>query len=794
MIKSYMLIGFRNIRKHFSYSLINIAGLGLGLATCLLLATWIRHEVSYDGFHESADRVYRATLEMSFGGQSNAIPSTPNKLLAVLRANHPGIENGVRLYDLAAYSPFVVQYGDAMFQESRFSYADSTFFQVLTFPLLKGNATKALSAPYSVVITETIAKKYFGVEDPLGKTLKVNTRNDYTVTGVVADVPSNSSLQFDFIASFHSIGYGRDEPQWSNANFLTFIKVSEQTDLAGITEQLNRQVKTEMASELTGAGDYIRFSFIPIKDIHLAEGGHQAYVYIFSAIGLLILVIACINYVNLSTARAADRAKEVGIRKVAGALRTQLFAQFIGESLLITFLAFITAVLLAEGMLPVFNAVTGIPFSPMTFLDPVFAGSALLVLTVIGILSGAYPALAISAFRPVTILKGVFKFSGRGICLRRSLVVTQFTISIALIVSTLVIYKQLTFIRTKQLGYDKENTIMLPLDSKTEAVYEQLKTELLRTGQVTHVARASEAPTEIKGGYGLVVEGATRSHDLMTTAITVDTEFIPAFAMTLKAGRNFTDADFRNVKADSTQHASAFIVNEAALHALAIDPEKALGTRIRLSGRSGEIVGIVSNFHFASMRKAIEPLVLFDEVEQFNYLFIRLNAGNTKTALATVQQICHEIIPHRPFEYRFIDQQYATLYDAEERMGSVFIGFASLAIIIACLGLLGLVSFSVAQKTKEIGIRKVLGATPAGIVLLVTRDFTRLIGIAIALGLPLAYYVMNQWLNDFVYKTDIGIAPLIAAPILCMVIAFGTSAYQALKAAWIDPANTLRNE
>jgi len=793
MIKSYLLIGFRSLRKHFSYSVINILGLGLGLATCLLLVMWIRHELSYDRFHRDGERLYRATLAFSFGGQADVMGVTPNKLLAELRRQHAGIESGVRVYEQSTFRPFVVQHGEAIFQEGRFSYADSTFFQVFSFNLLQGNVDKALAEPNSVVITEAMARKYFGTEDPLGKILKVNNKADYIVTGVIADVPSNSTLQFDFMASFHSVAYGRDEPQWFPANFLTYIKVRERADLAGITALINQQMKTELASELTGAGDYIRVSFLPMADVHLAEGGHKVYVYIFSAIAILILVIACINYVNLSTARAADRAKEVGIRKVAGALRTQLFAQFIGESVLVTFLAFVTALLLAGGMLPVFNSITGKSFSPAAFLNPVFLAVSIFMLTVIGILSGAYPALAISAFKPASILKGSFKFSGKGIWLRRTLVVTQFTISIALMISTLVIYKQLRYISSKQLGYNKENTIILPLDRQTEAVFDQLRTELITSGRVTAVSRASEVPTEIEAGYGLVVEG-TQAPDRMVTAITVDTAFIPTFGMSLKMGRNFTETDFRKVKADTTNRSSAFIVNETALKALAIDANKAIGTRLRLSGRSGEIIGVVNDFHFASLRKPIEPIVLFDEVEQFNYFFVRLDGRDTKVALEAVKNICHEIIPHRPFEYRFVDQQYAALYDAEERMASVFIGFASLAIIIAGLGLLGLVSFSAAQKTKEIGIRKVLGATPASIVMLVTKDFSKLIVVAIALALPLAYYIMSQWLSDFAYKTEIGVAPLLLAPVICIGIAFLSSAYQALRAAWIDPADTLRSE
>lgn len=610
---------------------------------------------------------------------------------------------------------------------------------------------------------------------------------------MIKDIPSNSSISFNFLGSFHSIAYGRETPQWFPANFLTFIKAGKNTDLGAIESKINNQIKTELASELTGEGDYIRYKFIPISDIHLVEAGRVVYVYIFSAIALLILAIACINYINLSTARAADRAKEVGIRKVVGALRNQLFGQFIGESVLITFLAYIVALLMVETLLPGFNAITGANFPPSVFFDLGFLMASFVILLAIALLAGAYPAFAISSFRPVSILKGNFKSSGRGILLRRVLVVTQFTISIALIVSTLVIYKQLSFIRDRELGYNKENSITIPLDQKTAAVYDQLKTELIKSGKVSFVSRASEAPTDIHAGYGVSVGGAN-PRDIMTTAITVDTEFIPAFNMEIIAGRNFTDGDFLKVNADTSRNSSSFILNETAIKELYIDPANAIGQRITLSGRSGEIIGIVKDFHFASMREKIKPLVLFNEVDQFDQIFVRMNPEDVRGALAEIKKICQTLVTHRPFEYEFIDQKYAALYDAENRISTIFICFAALAIVIASLGLLGLVSFSAAQKTKEIGIRKVLGATAPGIVLLITKDFTKLILIAIVLGLPISYYLMSQWLADFAYKTEIGVGPVVIASLLCMVIAFGTAGFQAIKAALIDPARTLRNE
>jgi putative ABC transport system permease protein len=793
MIKNYLLIGFRNLRKHFSYSLINIFGLGLGLATCLLLVTWIKHELSFDRFHDDSDRIYRSSLEMSFGGQINHLYQSPNKLLPVIKENFPDVENGTRFYDRTGHTPFIIQYQTERFQEGKFSYADSTFFKVLTFEFIEGNPDKALAEPNTAVITESIAKKYFGNESATGKVIKVNSATDYTITGVIKDIPSNSSITFDFVGSFHSVSYGKETPQWFPANFLTFIKAGRNTDINAIATKVNDRVKMELASELTGEGDYIRFGFLPIADIHLVEAGRIVYVYIFSAIALLILGIACINYINLSTARAADRAKEVGIRKVVGALRNQLFGQFIGESVLITFMAFFVALLIVETLLPGFNLITGSNFPPTVFFDPAFLLISLVVLVAIALLAGAYPAFAISAFKPVSILKGNFKYSGRGILLRRILVVTQFTISIGLIVSTLVIYKQLSFIRNRDLGYSKENSIAIPLDKKTAEIYEQLKTELIKSGKIVAVSRASESPTDIHAGYGVSVGGAN-PRDIMTTAITVDTEFVPAFGMQIIAGRNFTEGDFLKVEADTTRNSSSFILNQSAIRDLYIDPEKAIGQRITLSGRSGEIIGIVKDFHFASMREKIKPLVLFNEVRQFDHVFIKMNPEDVPGSLEVIKKICQTTITHRPFEYEFVDEKYAALYDAEDKISTIFIGFATLAIIIASLGLLGLVSFSAAQKTKEIGIRKVLGATAPSIVLLITKDFTRLILIAIVIGLPLSYYLMSEWLSDFAYKTEIGLGPVLIASLVCIVIAFGTAGFQAVKAALLDPAETLRNE
>jgi putative ABC transport system permease protein len=798
MLKNYLIISFRNLHKHLSYSLINIFGLGLGLSAFLLLLVWIQHELSYDQFHKNSDRLYRASMEYSFGGQVASTSVSPTALLPTLQKNFPEIENGTRVYNPASYSPFVVKGNDAIFQEDHFYYADSTFFKIFSYPLIVGNADKVLNDLYTVVITQSTAKKYFGDENPVGKTLTINGAQDYEITGVVKDAPENSYLQFDFIASFHSLRAGREEPIWWSANYQTYLLLDKNADLNLIQRKTNSIVKDVLASELTNEGDYVRYNFLRLKDIHLHSPysaemetvGDIQYVYIFSCIAALILLIACVNYINLATARASDRAKEVGIRKVVGALRKQLFFQFLGESIVITILAFLLAFLVTQLTLPFFNTLTGQELSSTIFYQPSFLGFCFMLLAGIALLSGTYPAFVITAFKPVSILKGNFKFSGKGIWLRKFLVVGQFSISVILIVGTLVILKQLDFIQHKKLGYNKENTIILPLDQKTDQVYDQLKTEFLRSGHALFVGRATESPTQIKGGYGLNTD-ETSDRGIIATGVSVDADYLNALGMEIISGRNFTEGDFKKVKSDTL---FSFIVNESALQALFIAPDEAIGTKARVSGREGEIVGVVKDFHFNSLHQAIGPLVMFNEDEQYNFIFVKLNEEDLQKSLESLKGICATLIPHRPFEYDFVDQQFEALYDDEQRMGSIFSVFATLAIVIACLGLLGLVSFSATQKTKEIGIRKVLGATASNIVVLITRDYTRLVLIAMVIGLPVAYWMMTQWLSDFAYKTEIGIWPVLLASIVCIVIAFGTASYQAIKAAFLNPASTLRNE
>jgi putative ABC transport system permease protein len=794
MLGNYFLIALRNLRKHFSYSLINVAGLGLGLATCLLLSLWIRHELSYDTFHTKLDRIYRPSMEYSFGGQTKSVSVSPTIVLPTLQREFGEIETGVRLFNSSAFRPYIVRKGDVMFEESKFYFADSTLFDVFDFKLVSGDPKTALVGKNNLVLTQTMAKKYFGNADPVGQTLNLNNKEEFVVTGVVEDLPSNSMIRFDFVGSFSSLGR---ELQWWSANYQTYVVVTRQADVAALEDKFNEIVKKALASE-TAAGDYVKYHFMPMKDIYLRSSiqepeltGSIDYVYIFSAIAILILVIACINYVNLATAKAADRAKEVGVRKVVGALRKQLVVQFVGESVIITSVAFIVALFLSSAALPLFNGLTGKYFTQAAVFEPGFLLISLVVLAAIALMSGSYPALVITGFKPVNILKGNFRTSVRGVWLRKSLVVFQFTVSIILVIGTIVIVKQVGYIQDKKLGYEKDNAVMLPYDRKTAEAFPQLKTELLRRGHITAVGRATEAPVSIKAGYSIKFPGKD-DRGMLTAAAPIDEGYIPATGIEIIAGRNFTENDGIKMNKDTV---CAFILNETALKDLGIDFDKAIGTQLKMNGRNGELVGVMRDFHFASLHEKIKPLVFFVSPGEYNWYFVRLGVGNPEAALQDLKEATATLTPHRPFEYKFLSEKYAALYTSEQKMSSVCSAFATLAIIIACLGLLGLVAFAAAQKTKEIGIRKVMGASAPSIVVLITKDFTTLVLSAIVLGVPLAWYLMEQfWLVNFEYRTNIGPWPFVFAAFGCLVVSFGTAAYQAIKASMINPAHTLRNE
>jgi len=798
MLRNYFLIAIRNIKRQWGYSLINILGLAVGLACCMLIGIYVFHELSYDTFNEKKEKLFRVNVTYSSSGRSGKMFMTPTALLPTMKREFTEVKEGVRVFNVSQFSPVIVQKENVKYQEEQFLYVDSTFFDVFSFKLTKGNPTTCLVKPNSLVITEESAAKYFAEEDPMGEVVKVDGK-DYTITGVLENLPNNSHIRFDFLASFSSLRASQSEI-WFSANYATYVEISSPEVARQLEDDITTAVNKMLGDKL---GDTtIDFELMPLTDIHLKSDvpnemqpqSDMRYIYIISVVGLLILVIACINYMNLATARSVERSREVGMRKVLGAVRKQLFYQFMGESAIITLLAMVIALIVVNISIVPFNQLTGKELSTTdVFSTPMLVGLGLVFL-IVTFLAGAYPAITLSSFTPSKVLKGRFTRSKTGSLMRKVLVVLQFSISIFLIIGTLVIYKQLNFMRDKKLGYDKENVIILPTDREVNKNFETIKTELEKREDVLSVSSASESPTDINGGYSIQIPSLL-DQSMSVNAVTVDKSFLETMDMQLVSGRNFTNTDhILAIKEKYEERKYAFIVNQELVDKLLQDEQNILGTTASLNGREGEIVGVVEDFHFTSLHRKINPLVLFIEPAQFNKLFIRIKSQNLQKTLVGIEEQCKTIVPDRPFIFQFMDDEYAAMYRNEVRLSNVFTVFAVLAIVIACLGLFGLVSFAVEQRNKEIGVRKVLGASIPSLFFLISKDFSKLVLIAFLLAAPIGYWLMDQWLTDFEYRTSIGVLPIVVSVVSAMMVAYITVSYQSIKAALLNPAETLRTE
>ncbi|MBK7869994.1 MAG: ABC transporter permease [Saprospiraceae bacterium] len=801
MLQNYFTIALRHLSRNKAYSFINIFGLAIGLACFILIATYVLFELSYDNFHEKGDRIFRLTSYGSFGGEAREFDSTPTAAYPTFTRQFPEVETGVRIYDVSGFSPMVVNYKDKLFEEAGFLFADSTFFDIFSFKVLRGNPNTLLDDLNAVVLTESAAKKYFGEEDPLDKSITTNGTTEYRVTGVVADAPANSQIKFDFIASFHTLEGWREEI-WSSANFTTYLQLNS----PNAAPELEKKIRTYMGTALgenMPANSFLTYVLQPMRDVHLrarVEGGLEPgsdirYVYIFSAIALLILAIACINYMNLSTARAAERAREVGVRKVIGALHNQLFQQFLGESTLVSFAALLLGLFGAYLLIPAFNQLTDRDMT-FVFLENPYALAGLIGIGVlVSLISGSYPAFMLSGFQPIRVLKGDFKTSGGGVQLRKVLVVFQFAVSIFLIVGTIVVQNQLAYIQNRKLGYNKDQVLVLPTDGKIRQNLERFKTEFEAIPNVQRVALGTETPTFVQGGYSIWGEGKPQDFQLGVRALAIDKDYVPVLDMNIVSGANFTDADYADVnKEDYKEKYYRFILNESAATALGWKSEEAVGKRVSLNGRQGEIKAVVEDFHFSSLHEAIGPLVMFIDNVQLNKILLKLDGDQISSAIAALQSKWKALAPHRPFDYQFLDEEFSNLYDTEERTGRIAATFAGLAIFIACLGLFGLTAFAAQQRTKEIGVRKVLGATITDIVTLLSKDFLLLVAISMLIAFPVAWWAMNNWLEDFVYRINVSWWIFALAGIGALAIALLTVSSQAIRAANTNPVESLRSE
>jgi putative ABC transport system permease protein len=790
MLFNYLKIAFRNLLRHKGFSFINISGLAIGMACSILILLWVQDELSFDRFHDRANNIYRIICGLPELDIHAAVSSAP--IAEAVKAKLPEIRNTVRI---SGYHSDLLQVGDRMFEEKQILYVDSTFLEMFSFPLVEGNPETALENPEGILITKGMAKKYFGEEDPLGKVIRKNHKDDFTVTGVLADVPDNSHLQFDFIQPMALLARTERDLKdnvWDNFNYYTYVLLDEKfqaspVNLKNIGDQVTKIYKAN-ESELK-----VEFQLQPLANIHLHSSlwadfpgqGNIQYVYILIIVAVFILVVACINFMNLATARSARRAKEVGLRKVAGAARSQLIRQFLAESSLIALIALVLAVLIVAAVLPAFNNLAGKNLA-VDLLDKRLMFGLAGITVVTGMLAGSYPALFLSGFLPSRVLKGDVKSGAGNSLFRNALVVFQFVVSITLLVGTAVVYKQLRFIQTRNLGFDKENLIYVPMTGELWSKYQPFRTALEQNSLTSDYTFVSDLPTNIVNGTVSVEwEGKNPDTQPLFCNMAIDENFLDVFRMKLLSGRGFS----KDFKADTVN----LIVNEKALQTMGMDVETAVGKSLTLWGKKGTIIGVVKDFNFKPIQQLIEPMILRLNTWGGKAV-VRAKPGQTEAVIHELQRICNELNPSYPFAYDFLDQDIAKMYKAEQRLGTLFNLFSGLAIFISCLGLYGLSAYLAERRTKEIGVRKVLGASVFHVVYLLSKNFTKPILIAMVVAVPLAWYSMNQWLEGFAYHVYIEWTVFLVALLASLFIAWLTVSYESIKAALANPAESLRDQ
>ena len=791
MLNNYLKIALRNLLRQKAFSFINISGLAIGMACSILILLWVQDELSYDRFHEKGDNIYRVISSLADLDVHAAVTSSP--MAHAMMTEIPEVRNAVRV---SSHHGDLLQVGDRVFEEKEILYVDSTFLKVFSFPLVAGNPETALYNPEGILITEEMATKYFGDEDPLGKTIRKNQKDDFTVTGVLANVPENSHLQFDFLQPMSFLARTNadlKENHWDNFNFFTYVELNEtadaspaaRKDLAGRIEQIYKSNEQVLK---------VSFALQPLRQVHLhstglladfSGGGNVQYVYILSVIAIVILAVACINFMNLATARSARRAKEVGLRKVAGAGRTQLIRQFLAESSLIALLALILAVILVIVFLTPFNNLSGKNLS-LDLLDGKLVPGLLIITLATGLISGSYPALFLSGFLPAKVLKGNLKAGAGNSIFRNTLVVLQFAASVALLIGTAVVYNQLTFIQNRNLGFDKENLVYAQMNGELWNKYQTLRTELEASSLTSDYTVVSDMPTNlVNATIGVEWEGKDPASQPLFVNLAIDENFFDVFGVTLLNGRGFS----KEFTADS----SNLIVNEKALEIINMDVETAVGKPLTLWGNKGTIIGVVRNFNFKPLHQSIEPLILRLNTWGGSVV-VRTQPGQTEAAIGAMGKIWKELNPAYPFSFDFVDKTLADLYKTEKRLGHLFNIFSGLAIFISCLGLYGLSAFLAERRTKEIGVRKALGASVPGVVYLLSQSFTKPVIIAMIVAAPIAWYGMTRWLSGFAYHVTIDWTIFLFAFLVAMAIAWLTVSYESIKAARINPAESLRNE
>lgn len=807
MLSNYLKIISRNLWRNKTFTSINIAGLAIGMATCILILLFIQHELSFDRFHKKADRIYRVTFSGNVQGQIMQESSVMPPVAQALKNDYPEIETSTRLREMG--KPAITCQNNT-FKGDKAAYIDANFFEVFTLPLLQGDPNTVLQQPNTVVLTKRIAKKYFGDGDPIGKVLSIeNIATPCTVTGIIKEIPSNSHFRMEIFVAMAGLPEAQ-LPTWMTSNFFTYIVLKEGQDdqqLAAklpltIDKYLGPQMPEAMGmtlQEFRNQGNNLGLSLQPLTDIHFGAGfqyemeptGNIQYVYMFSAIALFVLLIACINFMNLATAAAAKRAQEVGIRKVMGSTKAALVQQFIAESMLLTGLSLLVALGLVYLAMPFFKAFVDLPLSLHPMDNNWLLPGIIAVGLITGILSGVYPAFFLSAFEPIAVLKGKFVQGKNKFGLRSGLVVFQFGISILLTISTLVVYQQLSFIQNKQLGYQKEQVVVLPNIGQLGNNWPVFKQQLEQDTRVQSVSNSGYLPAGDSFGNNFFVAPEENDKQMTKTLrYDVDEKYLATLGMKLVSGRNFSS----EYGSDST----SIILNETAAKALGWEQE-ALGHTVHYTQKSGQsvryqVIGVVKDFHFRSLHEAITPLVMVWNKSNNGNLIVKANARDISGLLTNAKANWESLSPSEPFTYSFLEERFEQTYKSEQKTGLMLAIFAGLTIFVACLGLFGLAMFTTMQRAKEIGVRKVLGASATSVVALLSIDFLKLVFLGLVIAAPVAYYCMNLWLSDFAYHIDMQWWIFATAGLVAVVVAFLTVAGQAMKAAVKNPVDALKSE
>ncbi len=794
MLRNYLKIAYRNLWKNKVFSLINILGLAIGISCCLIIGIYLLHELSYDRFFPHAERIYRVVQEQEQAGDLYQVASTPSPLSEVLKTDYAGVEEVTSFTRI--FNKRLFQYQDKRFEEDGGFHVDAAFFKLFPFAVKEGSLQTFFTSTNTVLFTEDIANKYFGKENPVGKIIKLNRNEDFVVAAVLENPPENAHIKFDFLLPMENLRAHRDFDAWGSNWMYTYILLKEDANASAF----EANIETLLSDHINDPEWQPRLYLQALTDIHLhsnfdfntdfADTSSLQSIYLFGAIGLIIILISCINFINLTTARSFQRSKEIGVRKVVGASRKQLIYQFMGESLWYALIAAVLALTFAQWLMPYFADLSGLPLSLDLMGTTNLLFLLLAILLVTGLLAGIYPSLFLSAFNAITILKGLSFTNSRHranpFSLRKVLVISQFTLSVILIVSAIIVRQQMHYVLNRSLGFDKEHILYTPIKGELgdETRYQSFKNTLLQQSSVVQVTRSNGLPIHHEGSFeGVEWEGMPADHpDFLMHYFDVDEAFVETFGLQILAGNNFSP---RKPK-DS---AAYYLVNETALKVMQMD--NPVGKKLE----EGKIVGVVKDFNFQSAFARVEPMILSAAIDDMKrYIAIRTAAGDMNEAVNIIERTYKQFNPDYPVEYHFLDESINALYDKQIRSGKLINLLAALAVFVSCLGLFGLSAFSAEQRTKEVGIRKVLGATVLQITRLLSFSFLKLISISILLALPCAYWLTRYWLNEFAYRIPLGLDYFIIAGGMVMLIAGMTISFQTIKAALANPVDSLRYE